>query len=426
MNTLNVNKKKIDKADNKGYKWVVWGILAIIYAVVFFHRLSIGIIREELMSEFNINSMTFANIGAVYFYVYMLMQIPSGVLVDLYGARRLVTVGTLIAGIGSIVFSVAYSLIFIFIGRFMVGLGVSVVFIPILKIQSIWFDEREFGTVTGLTSFVGNLGGVLAQTPLALMVYYFSWRVSFLIIGVFTIVLSILCIFIVKDSPEIINNNERKNNDIKEMVSALRNVITNKNTWPPFIVFAALFGSFIAFTGTWGRTYLIEVYKISKLNSANYTLAATLGLSFSCVIIGKISDALKRRKNIVIICMLVNLICWMVVVYGVGNISMIGLFFVTTVLGSTCSAVVMCFALAKETNHSKFVGISTSIVNMGGFVGAALIPVIIGKYLDNHSSELILSEAYQNGFKVCLVSMIIGTVVSFLIKETHCRNIYND
>jgi nitrate/nitrite transporter NarK len=308
-------------------------------------------------------------------------------------------------------------------------LGVSVVFIPILKIQSIWFDEKEFATVTGLTSFVGNLGGVIAQTPLALLVYYFSWRQSFVVIGVFTVVLSIACFFIVKDDPgvktDISMDKKSGDKDKPDMKRALKNVLFNKNTWPLFMVFAMVFGSFVAFSGTWGRTYLVEVYGIDKLAATNFTLAATLGLSFTCVLIGKISDLLKKRKIIVILCMIINLICWIIVVFGEGSISRFGLLITATLLGSSCSVVVLCFTLAKEINHPKYVGISTSVVNMGGFVGAAFIPVIIGNYFDKHIHLYSMKELYQRGFKICVLALAVGLLISFFIKETNCRNIHN-
>jgi sugar phosphate permease len=428
MNSVKIKNETKNSVGKNQYRWIVWGLLAVVYAVVFFHRLAIGVIREELMNEFNLNSLTFANIGAMYFYVYMFMQIPAGILVDLYGARKLVAAGALVSGIGSIVFAAAPNISIIFIGRFLVGLGVSVVFVPILKIQSVWFDEKEFATVTGLTSFIGNLGGVVAQTPLALLVYYFSWRQSFVVIGVFTVVLSIACFFIVKDNPGNkidISQNSSRDDDKPDMKKAFRNVIFNKNTWPPFMVFALIFGSFVAFSGTWGRTYLIEVYGIEKLNATNFTLAATLGLSFSCVLIGKISDLIKKRKIIVISCMAVNLICWIIVVFGVDMISTTVLLITVALLGSSCSVVVICFTLAKEINHPKYVGISTSVVNMGGFVGAAFIPVIMGNYFDKYSHLYSMKELYQRGFKICVLTLAAGLLISFFIKETNCRNIYD-
>lgn len=85
----------------------------------------------------------------------MFMQIPVGFLVDSLGARKSVTIGTVFAAIGSIIFGLAGTVFLAFLGRVLVGLGVSVVFISILKILSTWFKESEFRTMSGITSFIG-------------------------------------------------------------------------------------------------------------------------------------------------------------------------------------------------------------------------------------------------------------------------------
>ncbi|TAH63038.1 MAG: MFS transporter, partial [Gottschalkiaceae bacterium] len=161
------------------YRWIVFGILIFAYMIVFFHRLAVGVVREDLAREFGMSGITFANLSSTYFYAYMIMQIPSGILADTLGARKTVTFGTLAAGAGSIIFGFANSLFWIFFGRLLVGLGVSVVFIAILKIQSQWFKESEFATLSGVSSFFGNLGGIFAQTPLVLMTAAITWRYSF-------------------------------------------------------------------------------------------------------------------------------------------------------------------------------------------------------------------------------------------------------
>ena len=121
------------------YRWMIWGILIMNFVVVHFQRMVIGVVREDLVWEFNVSAVTFANIGSVYFYIYMLMQIPSGLLADSLGPRRTITAGMVFAGLGSIIFGLAPSVFWVFAGRALVGFGVSVVFASILKTISQWF-----------------------------------------------------------------------------------------------------------------------------------------------------------------------------------------------------------------------------------------------------------------------------------------------
>ena len=431
---------QIDKAKIKKlmtYRYVVWGVLALAYVIVFFHRLAVGVVKDELVNTFNISGTTFGNLGSTYFYAYMLMQIPSGMLADSLGARKTVTVGTLVAGVGSIVFGYAPTIFWAFFGRLLVGLGVSVVFISILKIQSEWFKESEFGTMSGITSFVGNLGGVFAKAPLVIMVGYLTWRVSFAIIGVLSIVIAILCYVFARNTPgeiglpsiaEIEGKDTKKSSDKKpDLLKGLAKVISNPKTWPGFVVFAGFFGAFVTLSGSWGETYLVQVYNIPKVKAASYTMAAVLGLAIGSIVIGKFSDSIKKRKLPMMVFGVIYVICWTTLVFLNGGKPPIEILMpLLFVLGFTCPVFVLGWACAKEVNPPEIAGISTSVVNIGGFFGAAILPPMLGKVFDKFGGSLPPVELYHKAFMYSFVSVVIGFIFIFLIKETNCRNIYRD
>ncbi|MCH4886066.1 MFS transporter [Acidaminobacter sp. JC074] len=398
----------------KNLKWIIWGVLALAYVVVFFHRLAAGVVKEDLMQTFSISSTTFGLIGSLYFYAYMFMQIPSGILADTLGAKRTVTYGTLVAGIGSLVFGFASNVVMIFIGRILVGLGVSVIFISLLKILADWFEPENFGRMSGITSFVGNMGGILAQTPLALVVAAFSWRHAFIGMGLVTLVICLMCKLIIVDKKKEVSEKV----DIKK---GLLIVIKNKHTWPGFVVFAGLFGAFASMTGTWGRAYMSDVYGLTKVSSANYMAIMVLGMALGSIVTGMVSDKVKLKKMPMVVLASINVISWGFFVLVNLPLQMIGpLLFV---MGWTTSAFVLSWGAAKEVNPKEITGISTSVVNMGGFFGAAIVPVIMGRIFDSYA--FIDAGAYKTAFLVCLFSSLFGLVGTFFIKETHCENIYD-
>lgn len=423
-------EKEITKL--KKHRWLVWGILSLAYIIVFFHRLAVGVVKDDLVTSFNISSTTFANLGAAYFYAYMLMQIPSGILADTLGARMTVTIGTILAGIGSILFGFAPNIGMAFAGRLIVGIGVSVVFISILKVQTEWFYESEFGTMSGLTSFVGNIGGILAQTPLVLLVAALTWRKTFMMIGIISIIVAVLCYLIVKNKPSDIglpSIAELEGRSIKKekinIIKALLNVCKNPRTWPGFVVFAGFFGAYVSITGTWGISFLKDVYGMSKVTAGNYMMAAVIGLSLGSLLIGKISDKMKKRKTPMIMFGTIYLISWIVLLFVNGGkppVQILGVLFF--VMGFSCPAFVLGWACGKEVNDPKYAGISTSIVNIGGFVGAAIIPLIPGKIMDRFGGSLEPVKLYNKAFLYCFIAVCVGYVFLFLIKETECKNIY--
>ncbi len=449
----NLTEQKTKKL--KTYRWLVWGILCAVYVIVFFHRLAVGVVKSDLIEAFHISATTFANLGSAYFYAYLLMQVPTGMLADTLGARVTVAAGTVLAGVGSILFGFSPTISTAFAGRLLVGLGVSVVFISILKIQTEWFAEKEFATMSGLTVFFGNMGGVLAQTPLVILVSVLTWRYSFAIIGFITCLMAGLCFLIVKNRPADMGlpsiqeiEGKRAGAEIKSKsaetgieskrteaeieskrtrttLQALWRICRNRYIWPPFLMFAGFYGAFQALSGTWGHSYLMTVYGMNEVAAANYMAVAVLGFCAASVLIGKISDRLGRRRLPTIVFGTVYLFSWAFLVFYNGGkppVEALGILFF--ILGFAGAAFVLGWACGKEVNDPKYAGISMSVVNTGGFLGAAVVPVMVGRVIDKYGNLVSPQQLYGKAFLLCFICVSISYVFIFLIKETGCRNIY--
>lgn len=176
MNTENEEMKNSQIKKVERYRWLIWLILAATYVFVTFHRMSAAVVKDDLQKAFGIGAVQFAVIGSMYFYAYFIMQIPSGILADKIGPKKTVFIFSLIAAVGSIFFGLAPSLNIAYISRFFVGIGVSVVFVCLVKIQSRWFYSRNFALMIGFSGLAANLGAIIAQTPLVIAVNNFSWR----------------------------------------------------------------------------------------------------------------------------------------------------------------------------------------------------------------------------------------------------------
>src|SRR5688500_6987584 len=129
------------------------------------------------------------------------MQVPSGVLADTLGPRKVLVAGSLVAGVGSIVFGMADTLAVAAIGRTLVGLGVSGAFICVCKLNANWFEERRFATATGWANVVGILGAFAATAPLAWLVGMTSWRSVFVATGIASFALAALTAWRMQDAP---------------------------------------------------------------------------------------------------------------------------------------------------------------------------------------------------------------------------------
>jgi len=425
-----------------GYRWLVWGVMCLAYLIVCFHRVAVGVVADNLMSEFAITGAAIGNLGAVYFYVYTFMQIPSGVLADTLGARKTVSAGTLVAGIGSILFGLAPGMAASYTGRFLVGLGVSVIFIAILKVQSQWFKEREFATVSGLTSLIGNGGALMAGLPLALAVSLYHWRTVFLAIGLVSVLIAVLNYLIVRNSPEAIGlpgltkleNGKRAAPQNPRIAEGLKVVVTSRNTWMGFITFAGLSGAILSLTGMWGVPYLMAVYGLEKTPASSYIMAASVGMMAGSLAIGAISDKAGKRKTPLLAFSLANLAIWLaLVLWNNGKPPLAILYPMLFLLGFTAMGYVLTWALGKEANPPQIAGIATGTVNIGGFLGPAVLQPLMGYVLDlgwlgemAGGSRIYTQAAYARAFSLCAAAVLLAVLSTFFMQETHCRNIYQE
>ncbi len=156
--------------------WSVWMVAASFYLAGFYLRVSPAVITAELMRDFSITAGQLGGLSAAFFYAYVLMQVPTGVLVDSWGARKLLITGALGAALGAVLFGVADNLAVATVGRALMGGATAVAWIITLKLASHWFPQRRFAMLTGLGLLVGNIGALFAQVPLRLLVDAFGWR----------------------------------------------------------------------------------------------------------------------------------------------------------------------------------------------------------------------------------------------------------
>src|SRR3990170_1792998 len=115
---------------------LIYCVLAVSYMLVFFHRIAPAVVAADLMRAFDTSGAALGSLAAIYFYVYAAMQIPAGVLADTLGVRRAGSAGALLAGVGSIMFALAQDFSVATGGRFLVGLGVSVVFVAFMRVNA--------------------------------------------------------------------------------------------------------------------------------------------------------------------------------------------------------------------------------------------------------------------------------------------------
>jgi len=413
-------------------RWTAFWIVGLAYMLSFFHRFAPATVAADLQQAFNASGAELGGLAATYFYVYMVMQIPTGILADTLGPRRVVAAGGLIAGAGSVLFGMADSLVLASTGRLLVGLGVSVTFISLLKLNAVWFHDRHFATMTGATVLIGNIGSLLAAAPLAWVLGYANWRTVFVLTGMVSLLMALLAWWLVHDHPgkaglpsmRELDGHAAHPRHEGHWYDGLMIVLKNRATWPGFWVNTGLAGSLFAFAGLWAVPFLHDVYGMDRATATGHTTLLLAGFAMGGLLIGMISDRVGRRKPVMFVAALVYCLCWLPLLYGMEMSSLAShtLFFV---MGLFAPGFTLSWACAKEVNPHALSGMATSVVNIGAFLGGAILQPLVGWAIDHartgaHGEPLTLGD-YQVGIAVLLGFSLMGLIATLFIRETYCR-----
>ena len=413
-------------------RWLALGIVALAYVLSFFQRFAPAGIANDLAAAFETSAASLGVLAATYFYVYTVMQVPTGMLADTLGPRRILVLGGVIGALGSFLFGFAPSLDVALVGRTLIGLGVSVTFIAMLKLIAVWFEENRFATLVGVGMLIGNLGSVLAGAPLSAVAQATGWRGVFIGVGVLSLALAALCWLVVRDRPEQEGSSTSgaPRFDRTVLFNSLLSVVRNRATWPAILVNTGLCGAFFTFAGLWTVPYLMQVHDMARPVAASHLSLWFGGFAVGCLLLGTLSDRLGRRKPVIIVASHLYVAIWLLLLAGV-RLPVELSYALFAVLGVTTAGFSLTWACAKEVNPPMLSGMSTSVTNMGSFLAAAIFQPLVGWVMDlGWRGEMVAGArvydlaAWRGGMGVAMALAVIGAACSWWIVETRCRNIW--
>jgi sugar phosphate permease len=417
------------------FRWLLFAILALAYSFVYFHRNCLSVVADDLATKFQVNASAIGALGSIYFYCYAAMQIPAGLLSDSVGPRRTVTFSLLLATAGCLLFALAPSFEVAKLARVMVGLGVSMVFIPTMKILAQWFRAREFAFMSGMMQAAGGVGILAATSLLSVLVTYTGWQWSFGIIAAGTLVLVLGTWGIVRDRPADKGWPSFAEIDSPETTAAapskkiglwrgVRLVISQQYFWPVAIWFFFDCGIFFGFGSLWGGPYLSHVYGMSKVQYGAILSMLAWGMVLGGPLLGLLSQrVLKSRKKTFILCtsaLVVLLLALVLFPMGLSRTALGVWFFLFSVCSS--AIVIMAFTTTKELFPVEIAGTCVGLVNFFPFFGGAIFQPLLGQVLDaygkNDAGQYPVA-AYRMVLVVLLAASVLSLACTFRMKETY-------
>jgi predicted MFS family arabinose efflux permease len=410
--------------------WAIWGLGALFYLIAFYQRVAPAVITDQLMAEFAIGGAALGNLSAFYFYSYVAMQIPTGIIADRWGPRRLLTAGAAVAALGTALFAGAPDIFWASAGRLLIGASVAVGFVSILKLASHWFAPRQYALATGMLLFMGVSGGVVAGVPLRLLVEAFGWRTVMGASAALTGALGVAIWLWVRDDPaEHGYAGHFHGGGRVEHVAILKGlaqVLSYRNIWLLTLVPLGLSGAVLTFAGLWGVPWLRQVHGLDPKAAAAITSTLLVSWALGGPLLGAWSERMGRRKPLYVATAAIALAGWAAIIFLALPLWLIVVLLVPT--GFASGNLVVGFAWAKESVPLRLTGTAAGFCNMGPLMGGMLLQPGVGWVLDRHWSGALAggariydAAAYQAGFTLCFGAVGLSMLLILFARESHCR-----
>jgi len=409
---------------------------ALFYAYEYLLRIAPSAMEDALRLHFNLSATGFGYLSAVYYYAYVPMQLPVGILMDRFGPKRLITFACLLCVIGTYLFADTNSAQVSAIGRFFVGAGSAFAFVGVLKLATMWLPENKLAMVAGLTSALGVVGAMLGDNFLVAWVSHAGWQNTMNSTAVFGLVLSVVIWFGISDHPKHVftgPESEPLSKKLKDLVL----IVSNKQIWINGFYGCMVYLPTSVFAELWGIPYLRHAHHLSEAQAAIANSLLFFGFMIGAPSMGAISDKIRLRKLPMIVGATCAAILMSVILY-VPNLSLSQLNILIFSLGLFYSSQTIVFAVGRELCPANSAGTAIALTNMIVMIGAMVLQPMVGRLLDlslkyHHALDIpkgvgvhqvhwLYSAAdYRLAMSVIPIGILLAVISTLFIRETHAQ-----
>lgn len=416
--------------------WLVCLLGALFYAYEYLLRISPSAMETSLRHHFGLTATGFGLLSSVYYYAYVPMQLPVGILMDRFGPRRLLTFACFICVVGTFMFCQTQTYHVAIIGRFLVGAGSAFAFVGVLKLATIWLPENRLALVAGITSALGTMGAVLGDNLIASIVREVGWQATDTYTAIFGIVLTTLLWFGIHDHRRDMKSGGTINTFTRNLLD-LKIILRNPQIWLNGFYGCLVYLPTTVFAELWGIPYLSHAHAMTESQAGFANSLLFCGFMVGAPLMGFISDQIRRRKQPMIVGAIGAAMMMMLLLYC-PHLSHMNIYYLVFILGLFYSSQTIVFAVGRELSPNEAAGTAIAVTNMMVMLGAMLLQPLIGHFLDwsvwlqqSHTHQLLHipmapitqygPEDYRLAMSIIPIGIIIATILTFFIRETHAQ-----
>lgn len=390
--------------------WIVWSVSAIFLLFQFFLQLSSADIVAGLMKSFTLTALGAGILASTYYYVYVSLQAPAGMLVDRFGPRRLLTIGALVCGIGCWIFAHSTHLTFAVAGRLLMGTGAAFAFVGSLSLISRWFPMNRFAIMVAVAETCGMFGAMFGGTLLAHLVVHFGWRASISGAAVLAGTIAVLLWAIVRDAPP---------NAVPVPLPAgkfwrdIAFLAKNKIAWVNGAYSGLMFAVQTVFTALWGVPFIQVSYHLSLTMAAFICNLLFIGVCIGGPALAWVDGHFACRRQLTFFGALATAVLMSIIIY-IPGLPLWLLSAVMLALGFTGSIYVLTFVIANEIAPPHMRSTSVGFVNMLSVGSAPLLQPMVGFLLavSSHHTIQYTVRDYQIALSILPMGLLIAACLA--------------
>ena len=369
------------------------------YFLSYLFRTVNAVIGPILSRELSRGAADLGLLTSAYFNGFGAAQMPLGVLLDRFGARRVEPALLLVAATGAVIFASAHSLTALAIGRGMIGVGVSACLMAAFKSFSQWYAPEKQSSLTGWIMSWGTFGALAASAPLEWTLRVASWREVFFGLAGVT---ALMALWLNRSMPE--KPGVARPDPIAAQWAGIREVLRSRYFWRYAPFGFAQIGGFMAVQSLWSIAWLMHVNGFTRAEAANHQAAMSMAMLVSYVLIGLLATRLARRGistlHLMVGGMAMSLLTLLVIITQATDHHYAlwvayGLFSSFGTLSYAQTAAGFPVALSGRANTSY---------NLIAFIGAFLLQWGMGGVIDlRHAQGSSEASGYRDAFIVLFV-----------------------
>lgn len=418
---------------NSSRAWLICLVMSLFFFYEFVQMNIFDSIAQDVLVDFSLTSTSVGYLASMYFYGNFLMVIPAGMLLDRFSTKKIALIAMTVSTIATIIFSQTHSGALAHICRFLAGMGAGFCFLSNIRLASRWFSANHLAFVTGIIVTMAMLGGMVAQTPIAILAEHIGWRSAMLTNGFLGVGIIILIALIVRDRPaqdEAHVEEEQKHVKKYGVMHSLSFVVRSRNNWFGGLYTTLMNLPIFILGALWGITYLEQVRGISHAQASYVISMLFVGVIFGSPAFGWFSDKILSRRKPMLLGAVTSLIVVLIMMYT-PNLSVTWLLILSFLLGFLTSSQIISYPAIAELNPIELTASAVSIVSIvimfSGVLVQPLTGWLIGMHWDHQmlaGKPLYLKEDFMSAMLIMPISFVLSFFVALGIKETGCKSEY--